>query len=47
MSEEWPPDRVLDFVDVIADLRERRLGVGQRQQIVEIRVLVRRPGEMP
>jgi hypothetical protein len=29
MSEEWPPDRVLDFVDVIADLRERRLGVGQ------------------
>ena len=39
-------DGFLDLVDVIAYDRKRRRGIGQRQQVVEIGRLVRRPGEM-
>ena len=45
-QQDRPPDRFLHLIDMIADVAERRLGVGQRQQIVEIAGLVRRPGEM-
>src|SRR5882724_5392608 len=45
-KQERPADRLLHFVDMIADPAECRLGVGQRQQIVEIDGLMRRPGEM-
>ena len=45
--EQHPPaDGFLDLVDVIAHGRKRRRGIGQRQEVVEIGRLVRRPGEM-
>ena len=45
--EQYPPaDRLLDFVDVIAHRGKRRFRIGQRQEIVEIGRLVRRPSEM-
>src|SRR5258708_2888514 len=37
---------LLYLVDVIADLGERRRGIGQGQEVVEIGRLVRRPGKM-
>ena len=45
-EQQRPADGLLDLVDVVAHRRERRLRVGQRQQVVEIDGLVRRPGEM-
>ena len=46
LEQDRAADGLLHFVDMIGDARERRLGVGQRQQIVEVGRLVRRPGEM-
>ena len=39
-------DCVLHFIDVIADIAQRRLGLGERQQVVKIDGLARRPGDM-
>ena len=40
------PIAVLHLVDVSADMRQRYLVVGQRQQIVEEDAVMRGPGEM-
>src|SRR5271166_2463615 len=45
-EQQRSADRLLHFVDMVAHRRERRFGVGQRKQVVEIYVLVRRPGQM-
>ena len=45
-EQEPPADRLLHLVDMIAHRRERRLRVGQRQQVVEIGGLVGRPSQM-
>ena len=39
-------DCVLHFIDVIADMAQRRVGLGERQQVVKIDGLARRPGAM-
>src|SRR5216683_7150592 len=46
LEQHRPADRFLNLGDVVADPKERRFGVGQRQEIVEIGGLMRRPGEM-
>ena len=39
-----PPEHLLDLVDVVADAGLRGLGIGERQEIVEIGAAVARPG---
>ena len=39
-------DCVLHFIDVIADMAQRRLGLGERQQVVKIDGLACRLGDM-
>src|SRR5271165_4882101 len=46
LEEQRPADRLLHSVDVVAHQRQRRIGQGKRQQVVEIDVLVGRPGQM-
>ena len=46
LEQDRAADRLLHLVDMIGDTGERRLRVGERQQIVEIGRVVRRPGEM-
>ena len=45
-EQDRPADRLLHFVDVIADASESGPRVGQRQQVVEKCGLVGRPGQM-
>jgi hypothetical protein len=46
LKQDGTADRLLHFVDMIADARERRFGVRQRQKIIEKGRLMRRPGKM-
>ena len=41
-----PPQNLLHLIDVVADRGERLLRVGQRQEIVQIALVVAGPGEM-
>ena len=46
LEKDRPADRLLHLLDMAGDTGERGLGVGQWQQVVEVRGLVGRPGEM-
>src|SRR5919106_5414772 len=44
-QQDRSADGVLDLVDVVLDARQGRLSVRQRQEVIEVGGLVRRPGE--
>ena len=45
-QQHLAPERGLHLVDMLGDPRQRLLGIGQRQQVVEVDVVMRGPGEM-
>ena len=46
LEQHLPPQLLLHLVDMIADQRERRVSIGQRQQVVEEGIVMARPGKM-
>ena len=46
LEQHGPPQHLLHLVDMRAHTRQRLLGVGQRQKVVEIDAVMARPGEM-
>jgi hypothetical protein len=46
LEQDAAAEHLLDLLDMLGDPGKRRLGVGQRQQVVEEDPLVGRPGQM-
>ncbi len=46
LHQDAPAEHVLHLRDMVGDVRERSLGIGQRQQVVQELAAMARPGEM-